>query len=1022
MPRVLLALFLTACCLSAGNMWENHGVNFSYVRTGTGESVTMFPVVWDIRGAGIQYWYYCAVFCIDPSTDPILDLLAESQRFGVNTAMVRTELQQEEVPGSFISTDYEFEELANSVRSTGMNVIVGGFWTDPYAQEHNDATLDYLADYVGLTAGQFPGEVVGVFGFDEPAVKFLENPETSWDYIEMVACYRNLCESEIGLPMLSFISKYGTLDPSGMMQYYCDTTSVLNRFARHLDIIALNMYPIKNNDRRLAYILLETQNVLFCGATDLLPSSSPYYEVYCDRDEFFTVTEEGGSCRFTAYEFLCTPDFDDIFLEEALSMELPFRPTGMACSDYRARDIGDRRYQEHRLNGAVILWDSTASAGGELVIINDGDGIVTTDLPDFPGSERAVPLAFCVGEGGHNGTDHPSDGILGKWDTAIMGCYLIGGTETRLVVFEKEGADGFSLETGDPIAIRGLEVDGTLWGRFWGDGLPEPPMIQPENGGFLIYDDRGLYVYVIPRFGRWNLYPAMEPCFMNLFGPFADPASVFVTHESGVEPPYTPGNDYVTAFFDGSTPVLTRTRSNGIYTMLDSINTCRLEGTIGDVRAVSAYRPDKNYGDVLLTLDEDGSLRRSSGTITGGETGGTIQMQLLNSVPGNTVLSGARVMHTRKAIRTGLALSDHSLILPAAELFWSDWDDRRLNWFSECYEVAMENAVFSTERDNCAFANVQSYGRHAFGLPSYCASRDTLLFMATVPIIKGCRGLVFYAMDIALMSGNRTADQTLRYPDLLQNWGPSRDVGNTDIPGRVHQVVASLTGNGPQGGPDFLAALVDPAYRVLQTSEAMNCSISSVMGSVPDPADTTLNFIAVENTEDGSILMLVSNESGAQLAPGRGICFPGRFNGNYSLNVVDGFAPARSFSQPVIFGDEPGTVGPGTLILDFSGMPSTTVSLLELGSDGLYPGSDAFLEVFNCMGSSWIRFRAVPGAMGELSLYDLAGRKMSTLWTGEGGTEVLEMTIVRNGLPSGLYFVTLNSGGYFIPQKIILLR
>lgn len=1018
MRHCAVILLLIIGMSAAENMWENHGVDFSYLPYGSFDSVTVFPVIWDIRGAGIQYRYYCDVYCVDPSSDPIMDLLDEARRYGFNTAMVRTELQQEEVPGSYTTTNYDFEEVANDVRAMGMDVIVGGFLTDIDEDEHNDATLEYLSDYVSYTAGDLPGNVIGVFGFDEPAVKFLENPDTAWEWIEMVANYRNLCESQIGLPMLSFISKYGTLDSNNIMHYYSDTTSVLNRFSRHLDIVSLNMYPIKNNSRRMAVVPFDREGLLFSGATDLVPSSSPYYEVYCDRDEFFTVTEEGDSSRFTVYEFLCTPDFSDIYLSEAFSQALPMRPTGMASSDFRSCDIGDRRYSEHRLNGAVILWDSTASPGEEIVLINDGQDIVTTSLPDFPGSATASPLTFCVGQNGYRAADDPSQGILGRWDTAILGCYSTGSSGPQLMVFTRDTDGQFRLQTRDPYEIQ-LDVEGIVWGRFWGDGLPDPPIYQPEDGGFVVYDQRGDYVYLLPSGGRWQIYPYFQPSFHGLFGDLQNPSSVFISHECGTEPPFTPGNDFIAAYFDQPGHFLTRSRSRGPINQLDSVLTTSLQGS-SEILSICSYRPDKDYGDVLLTTDGT-SLHRSSGTIGGAESGGTIQMQQLSSFTGDLILSGARVMHTRENIRAGVVLASTTMLLPASELIWTDFDQWRLEWFTECFEVVMDNGVFGTERDNCAFANIQAYGRHAFGLPSYCPSRDTLLWMTTVPVIKGCRGLVFYSMDISLMCGNRTEDQELRFPDLLQNWGPSRDVGNIDMPGRIHSVVASLTGNGPDGGPDFLAATVDPGYRALETTEAMNCDLGSMSATTPDLSDTTLNFLAIEEMQTGDILLMVANETGAQLPGGKGICFPGRFAGNHSMQVIDGFEPSIDYA--FLFGSSavPGVVPGGALVLDFSGMPSTTASLILISSDGPEPEDTAFLQVFNLGGSSWVRFRAARGAMGELALYDIAGRKTASMWTGQGGADIIEMAVDKSGLPAGVYFVTLASGGEFISRKVVLL-
>ena len=277
-------------------------------------------------------------------------------------------------------------------------------------------------------------------------------------------------------------------------------------------------------------------------------------------------------------------------------------------------------------------------------------------------------------------------------------------------------------------------------------------------------------------------------------------------------------------------------------------------------------------------------------------------------------------------------------------------------------------------------------------------------------------------MDLALMSGNRTEDQVERYPDLLQNWGPSRDVGNIDMPGRIHGAVASLSGNGPGGGPDFLSATIDPNYSALTTEEAVNCHIDQVSGIISDPADTTLNFLALENQEDGTILLLVSNESGEQLEPGRGISFPSRFNGSYSMNVVDGFIPEQGSSSQLPLGFDTESLVSGTLTLDFSGMPPVTASLIELSTENMEEEGQIFLQAWLSGGSSWVRFRAPEGQPSELALYDMTGRRLSTLWTGVGQPDFTEMALQRNGLPAGLYFVTLTSEEEFLPEKVILLR
>ncbi len=1004
-------------------MYENHGVNFSCVLPGTNESVTLFPIIWDIRSTGNIYRDYCEIYGIDPSTDPVMEVLQDASESGFNTAMMRAELYIIDVPGDYASTDYIFEDVANSIRTTGMDIIVGGFWTNPYTQAHNMGTLNYLADYVEQTKEQYPGDVIGVFGFDEPAVKFLENPESQWDWLQMVADYRNLCEYHIGLPFISFISKYGVEGSAGAVNYYNDTTSVLNRFSRHLDVIAFNMYPIKNNDRRLRNLYFDTDNLLFCGATDLLPSPSPYYEVYCDRDEFFTVQEEDGFSTFHLYEFIYTPGFGHLVIEEVEVLDIPFIPTGMASSDFRACDIGDRNSGEHRLNGAVVLWDTAGAAGDEIVLIFDGQDIVTASLPEFPGSERARPLAFCVGQGEYRSPSIGFEGILGKGDTAVLGCYRMDNGEVYVVVFERTWNDHFRLETRKPFILEKIEVDGILWGRFWGDIVPGSGTAL--DGGFLVFDDCGSYICALPGSDEWTFHPQLLPFYTELFGSHGYPVSVFVTHEDAWQPSYTPGNDYVSAVFERPEPVFTRSRSSGTTVLLDEISITPLAGQSGDIISASSYRPDKSYGDVLLCTI-DGTLLRSDGTITSGEADSLIELQSLGSSTGPLILPGARVMHTRKNIRAGLVIRPEGLVMPGAEIYWSVWDDYKLNWFTECFEVAMENGVLSTLRNNCAFSNIQAYGRHAFGLPSYCASQDTMLWMVTLPVIKGCRGIVFYAMDLALMSGNMTDEGSLRYPNIMQNWGPSRDVGNIDLTGRIHRAVASLTGNGPGGGPDFLSAMIDTNFRALPLTEAFNCMINPVSGVVAVPSDTTLNFIALENQQNGTVLMLVSNESGSVLDEGRGICFPQRFSGDYTFSVVDGFSPV----QRVISGSIPALdiLTPADwsqkLTLDFSGMSSVTVSLLELrpALTASEPGNSAFMEVRATGGAVWVRFNAADGEMSELVLYDLAGRKVKTIWSGVGFPGIKVLALPGNDLPSGIYFVTLISGDVFISEKVTLLN
>jgi len=1025
--RALLRLLpvlpaLLAVPAAAENTGFLHGSNYTFRPPGGDADVTLFPVVWDVRSAGENYRRYLEDYGIETDWDPVAELLEEAARSGVNTAMIRSELSVIPTPGLYGSFPSTFEVAANVARSLGLDVIVGGFWTDPYADYHNIAALRFLGGYVRETAGMFPGDVIGVFGFDEPEVKYLENPETAWDWLSMTQRYSELCRYYVDLPFSSFISKFGDYQGSEWT-YYTDTTSVLNRFARHLDAVILNSYPVTNNDRRTRNLRLDLDGVTHVGGTDLLPSGDVFYRAFCDRDELFTVTGGAGPSTFDLYAFTCLPGFESLDLEHVDSLVLPFAPDRMASSDFRACDVGDRDSGTHLPNGAVVLWDSLAPAGSEVVVIPDGDGIALARLPRFPGSGSAKALLFAVGDGG---AEYPppdpsgTGGILGRGSTLVAGCYLTDNQHHVIVIFSR-GADGFRLETPVPLSVPGFSPTGMLWGRFWGTGIPDPDTRRIEPGGFIAYDRDGGYVTCRRSAVDWRINPVQAPCFEGLFGGSTDPVSVFVSHEDEGTPPYCPGSDWVSAVVTHEGPMLTRSRSEDLSDPLLDVRLTMLEGIRGQILSAGSYRPDKKYGDVLLCHDSDG-VTRSWETMTVGEEAGRLTMVDVPMAEAGIVLPGLRVMDTRRDIRAGLLLGRNGICLPSSELYWDEYDRIRYEWYSQSFEVGMDLAVERTHRDNCLFANVQAFGRHAFGLPFYTPSVDTLLFLATEPVVKGCRGLVFYSADLALQSGGVGEDGAALYPPLLQNWGPSRDAEGAEVTSRIHEVVALLTGNQPGGGPDFLAAAVDPAFAPLDGSCAENC-VSGPSGWLPAPDDTLLNFLALESLEDGTILVMAANESRLPVPQGGGIGFPGRYGTDYEVTPVAGFGPSPSRGGNAIDGiAAAGPGGDGFLVLDMGGMPPLGVSLLELRPtfEGGGPGGSTFLEVACSGGTASVRFKTVGTQETRLLLYDLCGRLVETLWSGTGFGGVMELELETGERPPGVYFLVLASDEYPLVSRVTL--
>ncbi len=718
----------------------------------------MFPIAWDIRGTGLIYSDYLDVYGLPHREDPVLSLLEEAQQSGFNTAIVRSELWCQDVPDPYGTGNDLMAEIANAIRETGMNVIVGGFWTNFWKVEHNDAVMEYLYEYVHQTALMYDGDAIGVFGFDEPAVKYLENPDDGYRWLGMVCDYSTECRERIGLPFTSYISKHGDY-VSGLWVPYSDTTSVLSRFSRFLDMITLNMYPVKNNNRRARTFEMNTDSILFCGATNLLPSPSPYYEVFCDQDEFYMVKNVDGGYSFQVYEFIWSYDFEEFEISLTWETDLPFEPTDVAASDFRASDIGVRAGGIHNINGAVVLWDSLSNAGEAMVVYFDGTEIVLTPLPEFQWSGIAKPLAFCVGETGYRGNGGIFDGVIGRSNTAILGVYTDDNGEVFVNIFSRAEWGEFQMDIRDPLQISDFAPDEVVWGRFW-HGSESKDWLNNDDCGFILLKENGHYITARPVSGEenWTLFPEDGTHYGNIFGENYEPVSIFITRDDSSEPQWSAGIDFISAVFEDR---FVRSRSTDGEPWLPDVRELEILGDYSDIIAASSYHPDKRYGDVLLFITDEGILK-SRHSIQSSEHLEFIELQEVHYASGQEVYSGARVLNTRRPIRAGVLIDSSGICFPGSELYWDLFDIIRFDIFSGCFETAMDNGVRTTDIDNCVFANIQAYGRHAFGLPSYCASKDTMLYMVTVPLIKGCRGLVFYAMDLALKSGNLKSDGSLR--------------------------------------------------------------------------------------------------------------------------------------------------------------------------------------------------------------------------------------------------------------------
>lgn len=209
----VLILPITAFPLFGENMWQSHGHNYSYSSYSfPDEEKVIFPVAWDVRSANNLIMAWQNIYGISGS-NPVLSILEESREFGFNTAIIRSELADKWFP-----------------------------------------------DQTGAA-----GDLIGFFAFDEPDVKYLENPDQSAEWLEFVSCWNDICRTELNLPVLCYFAKYADATPDGQLVYYTDTTTVLNRMARFTDMVGIDMYPVKNNFRRTDLLRSETDQAAMSG-------------------------------------------------------------------------------------------------------------------------------------------------------------------------------------------------------------------------------------------------------------------------------------------------------------------------------------------------------------------------------------------------------------------------------------------------------------------------------------------------------------------------------------------------------------------------------------------------------------------------------------------------------------------------------------------------------------------------------------------------------------------------------------
>ena len=1072
---LLVAVLILPFIASAKNMYQTHGNDYEYTIGGD----AFFPVVWDIRGAWMKYLSYARYYknwedprAFEFADDQISGVLLQAKNSGVNSVIIRETLAADVRNESH---NY-FPGRANMIRDLGLNIIPGGFGHILNSGVYNDSMKAHIDDYLAtrVPAGYAP--VVGIHGFNEPdGVYDAAYQQGKDDIVATLASYHTWSNNH-GLPLSSFMAMPATYVPS-LADPHSGTGSTIYQLCSRLDFPMLDWYPART--------FAETGNASvpqadMWGATDLIPTdvSSNHYYAYNNRDELWSLThdESSSSTTFRVYEVtgeeqIGIPGFNQIFSSQP-GVSWPFE---VASSDYRSADIGDRNAAEHNQNAAVVMYHTGEQIEEAEVVIHDGSTLATVSPPDL--GETASTMFFCVGEDNYSSSSlstNGNTGIIGSAEMRILWCgdgLSSGGSGAGLqkrvwILGKNTSGNGLTSVINSPLILPNSFVPvGAVWGYFWDDDHPH------RQSGFVLYNNIGNYVSVYKEADHWEVSSTVET---GLFGNGTNPGAVIAYRETTWPvTSFSPAKDILCAVVDKPFPSVAMV-----------MHWCRGEDIADSfpdhgefVITISAVTA-QNYNH--LSFGHCWHMNKTR-FFFGGDGVTTGYSQEFNHFPTNpdgtggwaaefnpvlnktttwgVVSSPMRVRHTRKAwvyalmpslipnnddmsVRDGEMREDNNASNPSVfastELYFDNLcSPANGETANDAGAIDLEfewGMNQTTSEANCLFANIQAFGKFPMLAASFPPSHDTdpigcdtLLYLTVAPIIHGCRGISFYALDMALQAGVASSGGTgaplYRAPNVMLNWGPSRDCEeNADIVGRVHDVVEILTGK--KGGPDFLSALVNHSdYTVLDETEAVNAFIVSSGVYSPYPGDVCTNFIALQETS-GEILLLVSNDCDDIEAPY--IVFPDEYAIDYgAVECWGGFDPTQFASDPGFnvsaltsysngeYASVDRNQGNSTLSKPLLGiqvaMPPHTVSLLRIPvSKGVCSeteiADEPILHVERSAGNVLLQLSG-EFENCELSLFDLTGRKVEEIDISEEDGSDIHLN--NSAYSAGMYFAVL---------------
>ncbi len=949
----------------ATNFFERHGNNFIYLDSISStefDTLTYMPVIWDIRAGSIQLRDYYISYGWDTSTDwdstlNAIDLLMEEAwDHGINFANARGEIWRMSTADLQNGPDstHLFVNIAETVRLDSLNLIAGGFWTSVSDSAHNNAVIDYLAEYKdssGIWSGG-SGGFIGVFGFDEPDARY-EGPgwdqcqyNTEWfDLLEDYADENREAISGDILPFGTFLCRYKTQAGDGL--WYQNTIPL---FCEELDYPVFGKYPCKYGDPvdRSYPDQVEFDEII--GSTDLIPSDSVDYYAYADRDEIFAL-DDSGWLRIYRFDNV-TSHTDPIEITRADSVQLPsslrIDPV-WAASDFRASDVGDRDSGDNRLNGAVLFFNST-DPNDNMVVFHDGSDLLF--LNDSINIRGALPAtsAVCAGEYNYP-VHHPSmssrrGSVISRGELRILVCYRsseVEGIIDRARIFEwNSSTEEFDDVTGDSLGIElDIQPVKAVWGVFWPSYCWWNPSSSDDASGFIVIDGSGNYQNIyeyIPGGGEIPEWKASDK-FDNLF-PWDETS--FIARKTWGFTSYTAGMDYIchlesTMAQKGAVLEFASDPGGAVSSSLSVYESSEIDLPDSyeyfDINDASSCRPMKFVDDALVISFDDGTggseVYRSTSRVDF-QGGDNINISLdsseliaLDDTDESPLLAAARVYSVRQPYRLPIVADPdlpndpYQIALPEADIplesLWDHFTDQH-----EALDTMFVYGIENTSRNNCLIHNLRCGGRRQEEQLTFYPPADTLLYLMTTALVHGCRGIHLRAMDITMMCGNggdSAPSGTYRCPSLLMNWGPGLDNTNPDMIGRLFDIVQLLSGKNTSD-PDFLSALIDERFSILDTAYVRNAEPAGGSSWKIDLSNDTLNFISLEDNLSGDILLLAVNDSHDSLVNDNYIRYPDLYLIDYTTTCIAGFeCDTSSYDSQT------------RLFLDFKGMPAFSASL-----------------------------------------------------------------------------------------------